>query len=100
LDKDGNWMPVESNEDEIVLDTGDMMSRLTNDVLPSTVHRVINPANQERSRYSMPFFLHPHSNASLNCLPQCAGPGGSKYPPITAGEFLDQRLVEIGLTKS
>jgi len=100
LDKDGNWMPVESNEDEIVLDTGDMMSRLTNDVLPSTVHRVVNPANQERSRYSMPFFLHPHSNASLNCLPQCAGPGGSKYPPITAGEFLDQRLVEIGLTKS
>jgi isopenicillin N synthase-like dioxygenase len=100
LDKDGNWMPVESNEDEIVLDTGDMMSRLTNDVLPSTVHRVVNPADQERSRYSMPFFLHPHSNANLNCLPQYVEPDGCEYPPITAGEFLDQRLVEIGLTKS
>lgn len=97
LDRDGNWMPVVTNEDEIVLDTGDMMSHLTNDVLPSTVHRVANPPNQDSSRYSMPFFLHPHSNASLNCLPQCAGPGGSKYPPTTAGEYLDQRLVEIGL---
>ncbi len=100
LDKDGNWMPVISDEDEIVLDTGDMMSRLTNDVLPSTIHRVVNPNNSNVSRYSMPFFLHPHSNASLNCLPQCAGPGGSKYPPITAGEFLQQRLHEIGLIKN
>ena len=100
LDKDGNWMPVESDENEIVLDTGDMMSRLTNDVLPSTVHRVVNPADQNRSRYSMPFFLHPHSKASLNCLPQCEGDSGPKYPPITAGEFLEERLVEIGLRKS
>ena len=100
LDKDGNWMPVESDENEIVLDTGDMMSRLTNDVLPSTVHRVVNPAQRDRSRYSMPFFLHPHSEASLNCLPQCVGPEGAKYPPITAGEFLEERLVEIGLRKS
>ncbi len=99
LDRDGKWMPVVSDEDEIVLDTGDMMSRLTNDVLPSTIHRVVNPPNQDSSRFSMPFFLHPHSNASLACLPQCAGPGGSKYPPITAGEFLEQRLVEIGLRK-
>ncbi|MEQ8313153.1 MAG: 2-oxoglutarate and iron-dependent oxygenase domain-containing protein [Gammaproteobacteria bacterium] len=98
LDKDGNWMPVESEENEIVLDTGDMMSRLTNDVLPSTIHRVTNPPNQDSSRYSMPFFLHPHSNASLDCLPQCVGPDGAKYPPITAGEYLEQRLVEIGLT--
>ncbi len=100
LDKDGNWMPVISNEEEIVLDTGDMMSRLTNDVLPSTVHRVINPDRQDTSRYSMPFFLHPHSAASLNCLPQCEGRTGPKYPPITAGEFLNQRLEEIGLTKT
>ena len=99
LDKDGNWMPVISDENEIVLDTGDMMSRLTNDVLPSTIHRVVNPNSENISRYSMPFFLHPHSKASLNCLPQCAGPGGSKYPPITAGEFLQQRLHEIGLIK-
>lgn len=99
LDKDGNWIPVISNEDEIVLDTGDMMSRLTNAVLPSTVHRVVNPERQDKSRYSMPFFLHPHSAASLECLPQCVGDSGPKYPPITAGEFLEERLVEIGLKK-
>ena len=99
LDQKGDWKPVASSEDEIVLDTGDMMARLTNDVLPATVHRVINPINQERSRYSIPFFLHPHSKASLECLPQFVGPDGSKYPPITAGEFLEQRLIEIGLTK-
>lgn len=100
LDHNGEWMPVISSENEIVLDTGDMMSRLTNDVLPSTIHRVVNPNSSNKSRYSMPFFLHPHSNASLNCLAQCAGPGGSKYPPITAGEFLEERLHEIGLFKT
>lgn len=99
LDSDGNWLPVESGPNEIVLDTGDMMSRLTNEVLPSTVHRVVNPHTQDKSRYSMPFFLHPHSNADLSCLPQCLGDDGAKYPPITAGEFLQQRLTEIGLVK-
>ena len=74
LDQNGDWKPVVSSEEEIVLDTGEMISRLTNDVLPATVHRVVNPINQERSRYSMPFFLHPHSKASLECLPQCVGP--------------------------
>lgn len=97
LDRNGQWKAVQSEADEIVVDTGDMMSRLTNDVLPSTVHRVVNPNRPDCSRYSMPFFLHPHSKASLNCLPQCAGPGGSKYPAITAGEFLEQRLKDIGL---
>lgn len=97
LDRNGQWKPVESEPDEIVVDTGDMMSRLTNDVLPSTVHRVVNPDSPDCSRYSMPFFLHPHSHARLDCLPQCAGPGGSKYPAITAGEFLEQRLRDIGL---
>ncbi|MFK7863099.1 MAG: isopenicillin N synthase family dioxygenase [Pseudohongiellaceae bacterium] len=99
LDNDGNWLAVESGPDEIVLDTGDMMSRLTNDVLPSTVHRVVNPHKQDKSRYSMPFFLHPHSKADLSCLPQCLGESGAKYPPITAGEFLQQRLEEIGLVE-
>jgi isopenicillin N synthase-like dioxygenase len=100
LGKDGEWIPVESTADEIVLDTGDMMSRLTNEVFPSTVHRVVNPGAQNRSRFSMPFFLHPHSNASLACLPQCEGESGAKYPPITAGEFLQQRLREIGLLEN
>ncbi|MEQ8409651.1 MAG: 2-oxoglutarate and iron-dependent oxygenase domain-containing protein [Gammaproteobacteria bacterium] len=97
LDPNGEWMAVESDSDDIVLDTGDMMSRLTNDVLPATVHRVVNPNKQDQSRYSMPFFLHPHSRADLDCLPQCVGAEGPKYPPITAGEFLQQRLVELGL---
>jgi isopenicillin N synthase-like dioxygenase len=99
LDSDGNWLAVESGPNEIVLDTGDMMSRLTNELLPSTVHRVVNPHSQDKSRYSMPFFLHPHSRADLSCLPQCLGEGKAKYPPITAGEFLQQRLEEIGLVK-
>jgi len=99
LDNDGNWLAVESGPNEIVLDTGDMMSRLTNELLPSTVHRVANPHKQDKSRYSMPFFLHPHSKADLSCLPQCLGENGAKYSPITAGEFLQQRLEEIGLVK-
>ncbi len=97
LDHRGQWLPVASGPDEIVLDTGDMMSRLTNDVLPSTVHRVVNPNSQDKSRFSMPFFLHPHSQADLSCLPQCQGDTGAKYAAITAGEFLQQRLKEIGL---
>ncbi|MFM1896602.1 MAG: hypothetical protein RLZZ385_1676 [Pseudomonadota bacterium] len=99
LDRNGNWIPVESEPDDIVLDTGDMMSRLTNDVLPSTLHRVVNPRRADVSRYSMPFFLHPHSNASLDCLPQCVRETPARYSPITAGDFLQQRLIEIGLLK-
>jgi isopenicillin N synthase-like dioxygenase len=96
LDKDGTWLPVQSAPGEIVVDTGDMMSRLTNEVLPATTHRVVNPTNDGSRRFSMPFFVHPHSNASLNCLPSCIG-DGAKYADITAGEFLTQRLKEIGL---
>lgn len=96
LDRDGSWLPVNSNPGEIVVDTGDMMSRLTNDVLPATTHRVVNPDDSNTTRYSMPFFVHPHSNAVLSCLPSCKG-SGAKYPDITAGDFLLQRLKEIGL---
>ena len=74
------------------------MERLTNGVLPSTIHRVINPDNDNSRRYSMPFFVHPHSKADLSCLPSCLG-DGAKYPPISAGDFLTQRLKEIGLIK-
>lgn len=96
LDRDGTWLPVQSAPGQIIVDTGDMMSRLTNDVLPATTHRVVNPEDLSKERYSMPFFVHPHSNAILECLPSCKG-SGEKYPPITAGEFLLQRLREIGL---
>ncbi|GAB4015350.1 MAG: isopenicillin N synthase family oxygenase [Bdellovibrio sp.] len=96
LDRDGTWLDVNSKPGQIVVDTGDMMARLTNGVLPATTHRVINPDDDESARYSMPFFVHPHSKASLKCLPSCVG-NGVKEPEITAGEFLNQRLKEIGL---
>ena len=98
LDRDGTWLDVSSKPGEIVVDTGDMMSRLTNNVLPSTTHRVINPNNDSSARFSMPFFVHPHSKANLSCIPSCVGTG-AKYADITAGDFLNQRLKEIGLYK-
>ncbi|MGB0453755.1 MAG: isopenicillin N synthase family dioxygenase [Bacteriovoracaceae bacterium] len=96
LDRDGTWLPVKSKPGQIVVDTGDMMARLTNGILPATTHRVVNPDDTSTTRFSMPFFVHPHSEASLAILPQCVGEG-KKWDDITAGEFLNQRLREIGL---
>lgn len=98
LERDGSWLDVNSRPGEIVVDTGDMMSRITNNLLPSTTHRVINPSTDSSARYSMPFFVHPHSKAMLKTIPSCVGVGISQ-PDITAGEFLTQRLKEIGLYK-
>lgn len=98
LDRDGTWLDVNSKPGQIVVDTGDMMSRLTNDVLPATTHRVVNPDSDGERRYSMPYFVHPHSKAKLSCLDSCVG-SGRKYEDITAGDFLNQRLREIGLIK-
>jgi isopenicillin N synthase-like dioxygenase len=96
LDRDGNWLPVETDPDNLIVDAGDMLARATNDVIPATTHRVVNPKGPNVSRYSMPFFMHPHSDAVLECIPSCKG-AGAKYPPITADAFLKQRLKEIGL---
>jgi isopenicillin N synthase-like dioxygenase len=96
LDKDGSWIPVQTNPNSIVVNVGDMLARITNDVLPSTIHRVVNPSDKNESRYSMPFFIHPKSDALLSCLKSCKG-DGSKYPDITADEFLQQRLKELKL---
>jgi isopenicillin N synthase-like dioxygenase len=98
LERDGTWLDVNSRPGEIVVDTGDMMSRITNNVLPSTTHRVINPSTDSSARYSMPFFVHPHSKAMLSCIPSCVGEK-ALFPDITAGDFLTQRLKEIGLYK-
>lgn len=98
LERDGTWLNVNSKPGEIVVDTGDMMSRITNNVLPATTHRVINPTTDSSARYSMPFFVHPHSKAMLRCIPSCVG-AKALYPDITAGDFLTQRLKEIGLYK-
>lgn len=101
--KDGTWLNASPPQGAMVINVGDMLERLTNHVLPSTIHRVRNP-NPERaafSRYSMPFFLHLASEVPIETLPQCVTPENpDRYPtPITADEFLQQRLVEIGLKK-
>lgn len=98
LDRDGTWLPVETEPKNLIVDSGDMLQRLTNGVIPSTTHRVVNPQGPNVSRYSMPFFMHPASNVSLKCLPSCLG-DGAKWPEITAGEFLAERLREIGLAR-
>ncbi|MBX3240780.1 MAG: isopenicillin N synthase family oxygenase [Chitinophagaceae bacterium] len=102
LNKQGNWFPVTSLPDQIVVNVGDMLQRLTNNRLKSTTHRVVNPARElwNTSRFSIPFFLHPKSEMSLACLESCVDAEHPKqYADITAGEYLDERLREIGLKK-
>jgi isopenicillin N synthase-like dioxygenase len=102
LNKEGVWMAIVPEEDEIVINVGDMLQRLTNNYLKSTTHRVVNPPREEwhLPRLSIPFFLHPVSEMDLSCLPACVTPENPlHYPPITAGEYLDERLREIGLKK-
>lgn len=100
LTHEGEWIGIDALEGQLIVDSGDMLSRLTNDVIPATTHRVVNPEGENRPRYSLPFFVHPYSAFNIECLPCCDTPENpSKYPPITAGDFLTQRLREIGLLK-
>ena len=102
LDKDGEWLPVKPPEGALVVNVGDMLQRLTNHVLPSTTHRVVNPPVERRghSRYSMPFFLHPAPDFLIKALPQTVtAQNPEREPPITAHDYLAERLAEIGLTK-
>ncbi len=101
LSRDGEWLPVVAGEGQIVVDAGDMLSRCTNEVVPATTHRVVNPPDAEnRDRFSMPFFVHPRPEVDLTVMDRFTDvENPPKYPPITAGEFLRQRLAEIGLTK-
>jgi len=101
LNMDNEWMPIMPEEDEIVINVGDMLQRLTNDYLKSTTHRVVNPPREEwhKPRLSIPFFLHPKSDMDLTCLDKCVSDATPNYEPITAGEYLDERLREIGLKK-
>lgn len=97
LDRDGKWLPVETDKNNLIVDAGDMMSRLTNEVIPATIHRVVNPDDgQNISRYSMPYFIHPNPEATLSCIPSCKGEKPPK-PDINAQDFLIQRLKDIGL---
>jgi isopenicillin N synthase-like dioxygenase len=106
LTRDGKWLPVETDPENIIVDSGDMLARITNDVIPATTHRVVNPAGASDanasnfpnvSRYSMPYFMHPNPDALLTCIPSCKG-AGAKYDDILANDFLFERLRDIGLT--
>jgi isopenicillin N synthase-like dioxygenase len=103
LTKNGQWLPVAPPEGALVINIGDMLQRLTNHVLPSTTHRVRNPSGDRaaHSRYSMPFFLHLRSDFRFQTLPQCiSSDSPDRYPvSITADDYLQERLREIGLKK-
>lgn len=102
LNKQGKYIAVTEVENHIVVNVGDMLQRLTNDVLRSTTHRVVNPPKEKWSepRFSIPFFLHPRPETRLDCLPSCISETNpKKYEDCTAQEFLTQRLREIGLIK-
>lgn len=98
----GEWIDAIAEPDELMINVGDMLSRHTNNKLKSTIHRVVNPPRElwGTSRYSIPFFMHPISAMKLNVLESCIDENNPKqFEDITAGEFLNQRLEELGLTK-
>ncbi len=99
--RSGVWLDVNAPSGSIVINCGDMLQRLTAGILPSTTHRVLNPAPERAKlpRYSMPFFLHLNNDALIEPLQSCLDQGGTVEAPITAGEYLKERLIEIGLLK-
>ncbi|MFK8043956.1 MAG: isopenicillin N synthase family dioxygenase [Crocinitomicaceae bacterium] len=102
LSLSGKWIPVSPEDDEIIINIGDMLARLTNNRFRSTQHRVITPdvESWRSPRYSAPFFLHPRSDMDLTCLESCISNENKKlYDNMTAGEFLTERLIELGLKK-
>jgi isopenicillin N synthase-like dioxygenase len=102
LRKDGKWISITALPEQLVVNVGDMLERLTNKKLKSTIHRVVNPPRElmNHPRYSIPFFMHPRSEMDLTALPSCVDESHPKlWENTTAGEFLNQRLKEIGLKK-
>jgi isopenicillin N synthase-like dioxygenase len=98
----GEWVDAIAKPNQLMINVGDMLSRLTNNKLLSTIHQVVNPPKElwGTSRYSVPFFMHPVSEMPLNCLENCIDEQHPKlYTDITAGEFLHERLIELGLIK-
>ena len=98
----GEWVDAIARPDQLMINVGDMLSRLSNNSLKSTIHRVVNPPREHwgNSRYSIPFFMHPISEMPLNCLENCIDEEHPKlYEDITAGEFLHERLIDLGLIK-
>lgn len=102
LRRDGKWIPITALPEQIIVNVGDMLERLTNKKLKSTIHRVVNPPRHlmNTPRYSVPFFMHPRSEMNLAALPSTVDKEHPKlWEDITAGDFLNQRLREIGLKK-
>ncbi|MCW4451770.1 MULTISPECIES: isopenicillin N synthase family dioxygenase [Kaistella] len=102
MNHDGEWIDAIAEPDELMINVGDMLSRHTNNKLKSTIHQVVNPPRElwGTSRYSIPFFMHPVSEMPLNALEGTYDENNPKlYPDTTAGEFLHERLVELGLIK-
>ncbi|MET3113356.1 isopenicillin N synthase-like dioxygenase [Pedobacter sp. CG_S7] len=102
LTRSKEWLPIKAHHSDIVVNVGDMLQRLTNNKLRSTTHRVVNPPRElmKTSRFSVPFFLHPRADMDLTSLATCVDAEHPKvYEDITAGEYLDERLREIGLKK-
>ena len=100
LTTDGRWIPVSPKPGELVINIGDMLQRLTNGKLRSTSHRVVNPTpdRASKARYSMPFFLHFRSDFLIDALPETVPAGEQpRWPPITANDYLQERLREIKL---
>ena len=101
MDHDGSWFKVETGPEYIIVDSGDMIQNITNGIFKSTTHRVVNPDDSNMRRFSMPMFVHPRNEIDLTPLPKFIEMSGGvqKFPSINAGEYLHQRLVEIGLAK-
>ncbi len=99
---EGEWIDAIARPDQVMINVGDMLSRLTNNKLKSTIHKVVNPPKElwGTSRYSIPFFMHPISEMPLNCLANCVNDEHPKlYEDISAGDFLHERLIDLGLIK-
>lgn len=102
LHRSGKWLTVNPPAGALVINCGDMLQRLTAGLLPSTTHRVLNPTPERAKfpRYSTPYFLHFNSDFMIRALPSCLDKGGKAEPDITAGDYLKERLIEIGLVKT
>ena len=100
-DRSGAWRPIQALKGQIIVDAGDMLQNITNGFFKSTTHRVVNPDNSRERRFSMPFFVHPRGEASLAPLASCLSRTGGQatFRNISAGDYLDERLREIGLAK-
>jgi isopenicillin N synthase-like dioxygenase len=99
LTREGSWLPIRAGHDDFIVDSGDMLQNASNGLFRATTHRVVNPQQTSDERFSMPCFIHPRKDVDLSPRPECvARTGGeTKFPAMTAGEYLSARLREIGL---